>query len=251
VNLNKFTINTSLVPSRNAVLGVVLGIVAMWLVFDHLWAKTSSESVRSLLLGTIRNVANFNAVSATASQEANQRLATESSKINQDFDKLRDLADLYAFESFPKKPQESLINQSIVMLLPELRALLLVKTGLLQHKNLMVASEGDAPTQEVEKYASNVLQSLANAIEREAPEQLSSSNLYAEELRERVQSEDEKSERMNAPQKHTEMRLCASLLEIASHLERRARLNFVVETGGKEVAGNWPIVRTEADGLSR
>ena len=139
VNLNKFTINTSLVPSRDAVLGIVLGIVAMWLVFDHLWAQTSSASVRSLLLGTLRNVANFKAVSAEASQEANQRLAAESSRINRDFDKLRDLADLYAFESFPKKPRESLVNRSIRTLLPELRAFLLVKTGLLQHRSLAVA----------------------------------------------------------------------------------------------------------------
>ncbi len=93
VNLNKFTINTSLVPARDAVLGIVLGVVAMWLVFDHLWAQTSSASVRSLLLGTLRSVANFKAVSAGSSREANQRLTAESLKINRDLDKLRDLAD--------------------------------------------------------------------------------------------------------------------------------------------------------------
>ncbi len=42
VNLNRFTINTSLVPSRDALLGILLGVVAMWLVFDHLWAENSS-----------------------------------------------------------------------------------------------------------------------------------------------------------------------------------------------------------------
>ena len=244
VTLNRFTINTSLVPSRDAVLGVVLGIVAMWLVFDHLWAQTSSASVRSLLLGTLRNLANFNVVPGEASGEVN-RLAAESSKINRDFDKLRDLADLYAFESFPKKPQESLVNRSIVTLLPELRAFLLVKTGLLQHKSLTAAPEGEALILEVEKYASGVLEGLANAIERESAEQLSSS-VNAKELRERVQSEDEKSEEMNDLQKHTGMRLSASLLEIASHLEWRARLNFWLETEGKEAVGNWPIVKTEA-----
>jgi len=246
VNLNRFTINTSLVPSRDTVLGIVLGIVAMWLVFDHLWAQTSSASVRSLLLATLRNLANFNAVSATTSQDANHKLAAESSKINRDFDKLRDLADLYAFESFPKKPHESLVNRSIRTLLPELRAFLLLKTGLQQHKNLTVALEGDALTQEVEEYASSVLQGLANAIEREAPEELSSSKVHTEKLRERLQNEDEKSEEMKDRHRDTEVRLCASLLEITSHLEWRARLNFVLETGGEEAIGNWPIVKKEA-----
>ncbi len=129
VNLNRFTINTSLVPSRDAVLGILLGVVAMWLVFDHLWAQTSSASVRGLLLGTLRNVANFKAVPAGPFREANQRLTAESSKISRDIDKLRDLADLYAFEPFPKTRPESLVNRSIGTLLPELRAFLLLKTG--------------------------------------------------------------------------------------------------------------------------
>ena len=139
VNLNRFTLNTSLVPARDVVLGIVLGFVAMWLVFDHLWAQTSSASVRSLLLETLRNVANFKPVPAESSREANQRLTADSSTINRDLDKLRDLADLYAFESFPKKPHESLVNRSIRTLLPELRAFLLVKTGLLQHRTLAQA----------------------------------------------------------------------------------------------------------------
>ncbi|WP_434557103.1 hypothetical protein [Tunturiibacter psychrotolerans] len=240
VNLNRFTINTSLVPSRDALLGIMLGVVAMWLVFDHLWAENSSASVRGLLLGTLRNLADFKAVAAETPQEANQRLAAASSRINRDFDKLRDLADMYAFESFPKKPYESLVNRSIRTLSPELRAFLFVKTGLLQHRNL-TAKEPDAFVREVEEQASSVLRSLANAIEGEVAEQLSSWNLHAEELRARVQIEEEKSTDGKDRQKNIEMRLCGSLLSLTSHLEWRARLNFALEAGDQEVVGNWPI----------
>lgn len=240
VSLNKFTINTSLVPSRDAVLGIVLGIVAMWLVFDHLWAETSGSSVRSLLLGTLRNLADFKAVVAETPQEANQRLATTSSRINRDFDKLRDLADLYAFESFPKKRHESLVNRSIRTLSPELRAFLFVKTGLLQHMKL-AAAEPDGLVREVEEQASSVLYGIANAIESEAPEQLSRRNEEAEELRSRVFIEEEKSRDAKDRWKQIEVRLCASLLEIASHLEWRVRLNCARETGVEETVGDWPI----------
>jgi multidrug resistance protein MdtO len=240
VNLNKFTINTSLVPSRDAVLGIVLGIVAMWLVFDHLWAQTSSASVRSLLLETLRNLADFKAVAAETPQEANQWLAATSSRINRDFDKLRDLADMYAFESFPKKRHESLVKRSIRTLSPELRAFLFVKTGLLQHMN-QAAAEPDALVREVEEQASSVLRGLANAIEWEAPEQLSLRNEDAEELRARVFIEEEKSRDGKDRWKQIEMRLCASLLGIASHLEWRARLNCALETGVEEAVGDWPI----------
>ena len=35
------------------------------------------------------------------------------------------------------------------------------------------------------------------------------------------------------------MRLCASLLDLASDLERRARLNFTLDTGVGKPIGNW------------
>jgi multidrug resistance protein MdtO len=251
VNLNRFTINTSLVPSRDAILGIILGVVAMWLVFDHLWAENSSSSVRSLFLGTLRNLADFNTTAAETPLEANQRLAAISSSINRDFDKLRDLADMYAFEAFPKKPYESLVNRSIRTLSPELRAFLFVKTGLLQQRNL-AATEPDALVREVEEQASSVLRGLANAIEGETAEQLSSWNLHAVELRARVQIEEEKSGDEKDRQKHIEMRLCGSLLSLASYLEWRTRLNFALQAEDKEVVGNWPsgkIAKTE-DGLS-
>jgi multidrug resistance protein MdtO len=241
VSLNRFTINTSLVPARDAVLGVILGVVAMWLVFDHLWAQTSSASVRSLLLGTLRSVANFKVVSDEPSREAIQSLTAESSKINQDFDKLRDLADMYAFESFPKKPRESLVNRSIRTLLPELRTFLLVKTELLQHRNLAVAKLEEVLIQEVEERASSVLYGLADAIEKESREQLTSWNAHGEELRAKISMEEQKSRDEKDLQKHTEIRLCASLLDVASDLERRARLNLVLETSAANVDGNWPV----------
>ena len=238
VNLNKFTINTSLVPARNSVLGVVLGIVAMWLVFDHLWARTSSESVRSLLLGTLRNIANFKAASAVTSEGANQLLAAESSRISRDFDKLRDLADLYAFESFPKKPQESLVNRSIRTLLPELRAFLLVKTGLLQQRTLAVAEVEQGLIQEIEDRASGVLHALANAIESEAPDQLSSWNACIEYLRARASTEEGNLKDQKDLQKYTELRLSVSLLDVAFDLLRRAQSNFALEAGTANAVEN-------------
>jgi multidrug resistance protein MdtO len=253
VNLNTFTINTSLVPARDAVLGIALGVVAMWLVFDHLWAQTSSASVRGLLLGTLRTVANLKAVSAGSFRDTNQRLTAESSKISRDIDKLRDLADLYAFEPFPKTRPESLVNRSIGTLLPELRAILLLKTGLLQHRSLAAAEGEEVLVQEVEERASSVLNGVAGAIEGESLEQLSSQNARTVELRAKVSIEEAKSRDVKSLPKHTEMRLCASLLDVASDLERRARLNFVLETGVATGIDKWSVgtlAETQGDGLS-
>jgi multidrug resistance protein MdtO len=249
VNLNRFTINTSLVPARDAVLGVLLGVVAMWLVFDHLWAKTSNASVRTLLLGTLRSVANFKTAAALSSQEAYESLTAGSAKINRDFDKLRDLADLYAFESFPKGPRESLVNRSILTLVPELRAFLLMKIGLLQQRSLVAAGAGgmdEAIIQEVEDRAASVLHGLADAIEAESPDQLSPWNALAEDLRSKVSLEEERSRDGRNTTHSVQLQLCASLLNLVSDLERRARLNFVLETGVAREMDN-PSVRVIAE----
>jgi multidrug resistance protein MdtO len=241
VTLNRFTLNTSLVPARDAVLGVVLGIVAMWLVFDHLWAQTSSDSVRSLLLGTLRSVASFKIVPATPSQEANLRSVEESSRINRDFDKLRDLADMYPFESFPKRWRENLVNRSIRTLLPELRAFLLVKTGLVLHRSLAAARTEEGLIQEVDERASSVLRGVANAIESDSAEGLSCWNAHIKEIRTKVSIEEERVKDGQDQQRYIEMRLCTSLLNLASGLERRGRLNFMADTGDPETTADWSV----------
>lgn len=95
--------------------------------------------------------------------------------------------------------------------------------------------------QEVEERASSVLRGLASAIEGKSPEQLLLWNVRAEELRAKVSIEEAKSRDVKDLPKHTEMRLCASLLDVASDLERRARLNFVLETRVAKVIDDWSV----------
>ena len=51
VTLNRFTINTTLLPSRDVVLAVLLGVLAMWIVFDHLAEDSSGRPPVNFLLG--------------------------------------------------------------------------------------------------------------------------------------------------------------------------------------------------------
>jgi len=229
VTLNRFTINTSLLPSRDAVLAVFLGVLAMWLVFDHLWAEDSGLAARDLLLSTLRKLSDLKEVSAEMPQETGQRLGGTSSEIHRDFDKLRDLADMYAFEPFPKKRQETVVNRCIRTLGPELRAFLFLKSRLLQHR--LLAANPDILVQEVEEEGSSVLVALVNAIETESLEQLLPWNAHAEELRATVTIEEEKSKHQSNRERYLEMQLCGSLINLIYHLQRRARLNFALEAG--------------------
>lgn len=101
----------------------------------------------------------------------------------------------------------------------------------------------------MEHRGASVLHRLANAIEREAPEQLGSPDAHAEELYVRVIIEEERSrEDRKDLERYTETQLCASLLNLASDIERRARLNFTLESDVEKLVGNLStgtIARTE------
>jgi hypothetical protein len=75
-----------------------------------------------------------------------------------------------------------------------------------------------------------VLYGLTNAIGGESREQLTSWNAHAEETPRQDIIGETNSRDGKDLQKHTEIPLRASLLDVASDLERRAGLNFVLDT---------------------
>jgi len=224
VNLNKFTINTSLVPARDAILGVILGIFAMWLVFDHLWAKSSTTDMRSLLLSTLREAARLDHPEDASSVVRTHRLSAESTRISRNFDKLRSLSDLYAFESFPKTREEIFLNGFVSALLPQLRAFVLVKTGLIQHRLLVGPEEENGLIREVLRRSSAILLSLAHSVERYSLEPINAFLVDDdEELYSLVKAELVQKQAIGQRESITEMRLCRSLLDLALHVRAGVR----------------------------
>ena len=95
--------------------------------------------------------------------------------------------------------------------------------------------------------ASSVLHGLANAIETESTEPLSSCRSpRIEELHAKVLMEEAKSRDAKDLLKHAEMRLCASLLHLASGLERRTRSNFALQSSTAKGIEIWSV-RTIAE----
>jgi multidrug resistance protein MdtO len=59
VNLQEFTIQTSLTPARDRVAGILLGLSMMWLVFDRLWGTPAAVAMKIRLISTLRLMAQF------------------------------------------------------------------------------------------------------------------------------------------------------------------------------------------------
>jgi multidrug resistance protein MdtO len=59
VNLQEFTIQTSLTPARDRIAGILLGLSMMWLVFDRLWGAPAAVAMKTGCISTLRLMAQF------------------------------------------------------------------------------------------------------------------------------------------------------------------------------------------------
>ena len=142
VNLGRFSLTSSLIPARDTVLGILLGIGAMWLIFDHFWDKSSTESIRNTLTATIRQIADLSKSQLAGRPVQDKILESNTRDVIRSFDKIWSMLDASLFEPYPKARSEEIVLQQARRYLPQLRALLLIKTGLIHHA---IAVEENAP----------------------------------------------------------------------------------------------------------
>src|SRR5262249_21772846 len=99
ITLQEFKIQTSLAVARDRVVGVLLGLVMMWLVFDQLWGAPAAVAMKRKFISNLRLLAQF----AREPVSGQVRIAVERGfvlrdAINAGLDKVRDLADGVLFE---------------------------------------------------------------------------------------------------------------------------------------------------------
>src|SRR5260370_36212249 len=59
INLQEFKEQISLGVARDRVVGILLGLGAMWLIFDQLWGKLASVEMKKVFASNVRWLAEF------------------------------------------------------------------------------------------------------------------------------------------------------------------------------------------------
>lgn len=160
ITLSSFGINTSLIPARDILGGILLGLAAMWLIYDHLWAVSSAAALRGLFANNLRRIAALDPSLSPA------RLARERIAIARNFEDLQSYADSVIFEPHIHHTPEAAIVGRIQHWQPELRALSLSQFGLLRH----IADTGSQSglSAEAAREVSLVLRELAGSFHQPA-----------------------------------------------------------------------------------
>ena len=198
INLQEFTIQTSLAVARDRVIGVLLGLLMMWLAFDHLWSAPAGVEMRKTFIANLRLVAQLAREPVSSDlPTAIERGYSLREKINAQFDKVRSLADGVLFEFGPSRARDLEFRSFIRQRQPELRLLFLIRTTSLKYRFQFPGFEMPENVrllhQAYDDHSARLLEEMAGRVERNAPiaeKDIEESHQLLKRMIEEVQRED-------------------------------------------------------------
>jgi len=134
IHLQEFAPQTSLSIARDRVMGVLLGLMSMWLMFDHLWVKDALQAMQE---GFARNLQKLAELIELARKPASEEVARKAlqlgDQINAGFNAVKAQSDAVVFEFGPSRQRKLKIRDDIRRWQPALGALLQVQMTSLQY----------------------------------------------------------------------------------------------------------------------
>jgi multidrug resistance protein MdtO len=172
ITLLEFKFQTSLTVARDRVVGVLLGLLMMWLFFDQLWSTPAAPEMKRTLISALRLLGRL--TRGTVSHDL--RKAIEDSyvlreEINAKLDRVRSLADGVLFEFGPSRTSNLELRARIRRWQPPLRALFVMRIATLKYRLQAPGFElPDAVRLRQEAYddvSARMLEEMADRIEKQ------------------------------------------------------------------------------------
>jgi multidrug resistance protein MdtO len=174
INLQEFREQISLGVARDRVVGILLGLCAMWLVFDQLWGTLASVEMKKVFASNLRWLAEFERQPLSeAGWTAIERSYFLRETINTNFDKVRSLADAVLFEFGPSHQQDLALRSQIRKWQPQLRMLFLTRITLFKYRLQLTGFELPAVVRasqlEFDNRLTTLLDRMADRMEGRTP----------------------------------------------------------------------------------
>jgi multidrug resistance protein MdtO len=174
INLQEFKEQISLGIARDRVVGILLGLCAMWLIFDQLWGTLASVEMKKVFVSNLRWLAEFEREPLPAERKiAIERSYFLRATINTNFDKVRSLADGVLFEFGPSRERDLALRRQIREWQPQLRMLFLTRITLFKYRLQLTGFELPAAVRasqlEFDSRLAVILDRMADRMEEKAP----------------------------------------------------------------------------------
>lgn len=135
INLQEFTIQTSLAIARDRVFGVLLGLFSMWLLFDRLWVRNALDEMRDAFTKNLELSAEFSEqIIRRDLTKAILRVRQLRDQINAGFTAVTAQADAIVFEFGPDRERKLRIRDHFRRWQPSIRTLLQLQITLSQYR---------------------------------------------------------------------------------------------------------------------
>jgi len=135
INLSEFAVQTSLVLARDRVIGILLGLLVMWLVFDQLWSVSAAMQMKGTFISNLRLLAQFAREPIFDDlRKASERSYSFRETINSNLDRVRDLSGGVLLEFGPSREQDLALRERIIRWQTQVRMLFLTEIALWKYR---------------------------------------------------------------------------------------------------------------------
>ena len=173
IHLQEYLPQTNLAIARDRVMGVGLGLLMMWLVFDTLGSRPATQLMRELFATNLRLLAQLARPWRNGEPVDLRTLRAVRDKLSQNFAAVNAQADAVLFEIGPSRAADLAVRNRLLAWQPRLRSLFLIEIALLQYRGRVrleeVPPEIVSAQIALDDRASVVLNVMADGFERGTP----------------------------------------------------------------------------------
>jgi multidrug resistance protein MdtO len=191
INLQEFTIQTSLSIARDRVFGVLLGLVSMGLFFDLLWVRNAVGEMQAVFAHNLEMFAELAEQLLQPDQiEAIQRIRQLRDQINAGFQAVTAQSDAVLLEFGPSRQQKLQVRKNIQRWQPAIRTLLQVQITAVQYLARTPLSDLPGPIAQTgidfEKDVAQVMRAMASEVNEKPVNAVPDIRLSAEKVQQEV-----------------------------------------------------------------
>jgi multidrug resistance protein MdtO len=165
INLQEFKFQTSLAIARDRVAGIVVGLLAMWLIFDRLWERSALAEMRHTFVSSFGLLSTLMREPVSSDQRAGlEKTYSLRESINTNFDKLRQDADGVMMEFGSDRERHLAERAQLLRWQLQLRIIFITRIALLKYRLRVRGFELPEPVLKAQQTFDNGLADRLEAI---------------------------------------------------------------------------------------
>jgi multidrug resistance protein MdtO len=191
INLQEFTIQTSLSIARDRVFGVLLGLLSMGVFFDLLWTNNAMNEMQAVFA---RNLEMFAELTEQLLEsdgiKAIKRIRNLRDQINEGFQAVTAQSDAVLLDFSPSRPQKLRIRKDIMRWQPPIRTLLQVQITAVQYLSRNPLTNLPEPVAQggimFENDVAQVMRAMANVVSQKPANAVPDIRVSAEKVQQKI-----------------------------------------------------------------